>query len=52
MGDRVESFWSLAESILARPGGVRLVAVDGYRGAGKSTFATRLAGWGCDRAHR
>ena len=44
MGDRrVESFRSLAESILALPGGVRLVAVDGYGGAGKSTFATRLA---------
>jgi hypothetical protein len=44
MGDRrVESFRSLAESILARPGGVRLVAVDGYGGAGKSTFAARLA---------
>ena len=44
MGDRrVESFWYLAESILARPGGVRLVAVDGHGGAGKSTFATRLA---------
>jgi hypothetical protein len=44
MGDRrVESFRSLAESILSRPGGVRLVAVDGYGGAGKSTFATRLA---------
>ena len=40
---RVESFRSLAESILALPGGVRLVAVDGYGGAGKSTFATRLA---------
>ena len=44
MGDRqVESFRSLAESILALPGGVRLVAVDGYGGAGKSTFAARLA---------
>jgi hypothetical protein len=43
-GDRrVESFRSLAESILALPGGVRLVAVDGYGGAGKSTFAARLA---------
>lgn len=43
-GDRrVESFQSLAESILALPGGVRLVAVDGYGGAGKSTFAARLA---------
>ena len=40
---RVESFWSLAETILALPGGVRLVAVDGHGGAGKSTFATRLA---------
>jgi hypothetical protein len=43
-GDRrVESFRLLAESILALPGGVRLVAVDGYGGAGKSTFAARLA---------
>jgi uridine kinase len=43
LGDRrVESFRSLAESILALPGGVRLVAVDGYGGAGKSTFAARL----------
>jgi hypothetical protein len=39
----VESFASLAESILALPGGARLVAVDGYGGAGKSTFAARLA---------
>jgi putative protein kinase ArgK-like GTPase of G3E family len=44
MGDRrVESSWSLAESILARPGGVRLVALAGHGGVGKSTFATRLA---------
>src|SRR4029078_11074227 len=44
LGDRrVESFRSLAESILAVPGSVRLVAVDGYGGAGKSTFAARLA---------
>src|SRR6476661_8671860 len=44
MGDRqVQTFRSLAGSILARPGGVRLVAVDGYGGAGKSTFAARLA---------
>src|SRR6478609_7355621 len=44
LGDRrVESFRSLADSILALPGGVRLVAVDGYGGAGKSTFATRMA---------
>jgi len=40
---RVQSFRSLAESILALPGGVRLVAVDGHGGAGKSTFAARLA---------
>jgi dephospho-CoA kinase len=44
MGERrVQSFRSLAESILALPGGVRLVAVDGHGGAGKSTFAARLA---------
>jgi len=44
MGDRrVESFRALAESIHALPGGVRLVAVDGYGGVGKSTFAARLA---------
>src|SRR4029079_19771826 len=36
-------FRSRAESILALPGGVQLVAVDGYGGAGKSTFAARLA---------
>lgn len=40
---RVESFRALAESIHALPGAVRLVAVDGYGGAGKSTFAARLA---------
>ena len=39
----MQTFRSLAGSILARPGGVRLVAVDGYGGAGKSTFAARLA---------
>jgi uridine kinase len=41
----VESFASLAASIVARPsrtGAVRLVAVDGPGGAGKTTFAGRL----------
>jgi uridine kinase len=42
----VERFADLAAEILARParlGGVRLVAVDGPSGAGKTTFADRLA---------
>ena len=42
-GRRVESFRSLAEWMHARPGGVGLVGVDGYGGAGKSTFVARLA---------
>jgi len=43
----VESFAELAEQVLNRPprlGGVRMVAVDGPSGAGKTTFAERLAG--------
>lgn len=42
----VERFADLAAEILDRParlGGVRLVAVDGPSGAGKTTFARRLA---------
>lgn len=42
----VETFTELAARILARPaqcGPVRLVAIDGPGGAGKSTFAARLA---------
>lgn len=42
-----DTYRSLAGEILARParlGGVRLVAVDGGTGAGKTTFAVRLAG--------
>jgi hypothetical protein len=44
---RAERFADLADRILATParlGPVRLVAVDGPAGAGKSTFAGRLAG--------
>ena len=33
----------VVDAIMARPGPVRLVAVDGPGGAGKSTFAARLA---------
>jgi uridine kinase len=43
----LERFADLAVEILNRPahlGEVRLVAVDGPSGAGKTTFATRLAG--------
>jgi uridine kinase len=43
----VERFADLAAEVLARParlGGVRVVAVDGPSGAGKTTFADRLAG--------
>ena len=43
----VETFASLAEIVRARParlGPVRLVAVDGPAGSGKTTFAERLAG--------
>lgn len=46
----VRSYDELFETILERPGGVRLVAVDGHGGAGKSTFASRLASAGDDRA--
>ncbi len=43
---KIERFAGLAASILTLPpscGAVRLVAIDGPGGAGKSTFATRLA---------
>lgn len=33
----------VVEALMERPGPVRLVAVDGPGGAGKSTFADRLA---------
>lgn len=42
----VERYADLANRVLARParlGGVRLVAIDGPTGAGKTTFARRLA---------
>jgi uridine kinase len=39
----VAAFDDLVDEIIARPGPVRLVAVDGPGGAGKSTFAARLA---------
>jgi uridine kinase len=49
MGVRVEvlRYADLAAAVLGRParlGGVRLVAVDGPSGGGKTTFAARLAG--------
>jgi uridine kinase len=37
------SFDALVREVMARPGPVRLVAVDGHGGAGKSTFAARLS---------
>lgn len=43
----IERYADLAAAILLRPprlGGVRVVAIDGPAGAGKSTFADRLAG--------
>jgi uridine kinase len=46
MSTEVETFTELAARLLARPaqcGPVRLVAIDGPGGAGKSTFAARLA---------
>ncbi|HEY7175175.1 MAG TPA: hypothetical protein VH442_09680, partial [Micromonosporaceae bacterium] len=42
----LERYADLANRVLARParlGGVRLVAIDGPTGAGKTTFARRLA---------
>jgi hypothetical protein len=45
---KVLDFAELVGEILARPGPVRLVAVDGPGGAGKSTFAARLARWAGD----
>lgn len=39
----LHSYKELVETILERSAGVRLVAVDGHGGAGKSTFAERLA---------
>jgi uridine kinase len=49
----VERYADLAAEILARParlGRVRMVAVDGPSGAGKTTFAQRLARWVPDPA--
>lgn len=43
---RVQSFKELGESVMARPprlADIRMVAVDGRSGSGKSTFATRFA---------
>ncbi len=39
----IRSYAGLLEGIMSRPGPVRLVAVDGPGGSGKSTFAARLA---------
>jgi uridine kinase len=39
---QIETFERLVDLVLRRPGPVRLVAVDGPGGAGKSTFADRL----------
>jgi uridine kinase len=39
----VARFQDLAHQVMAMPGPVRLVGVDGCGGAGKSTFAARLA---------
>jgi uridine kinase len=41
--ERVRRFDELARELLSRPGGVRLVGVDGRGGAGKTTFAARLS---------
>jgi uridine kinase len=45
VGARVETYRSLAERVLAAPpkAPTRLIAIDGHGGAGKSTFAKRLA---------
>ncbi|HEX6871780.1 MAG TPA: hypothetical protein VF163_11835 [Micromonosporaceae bacterium] len=46
VAQRVERFADLADTVLARParlGPVRLVAVDGHAGSGKTTFGHRLA---------
>jgi uridine kinase len=40
---QIETFERLVDCVLDRPGPVRLVAVDGPGGAGKSTFADRFA---------
>jgi uridine kinase len=45
-GPTIDTFVALARDVLARPprlGRVRLVAIDGPSGAGKTTFAARLA---------
>jgi uridine kinase len=41
--ERVRRYGDLAGELLARPGPVRLVGVDGCGGAGKTTFAARLS---------
>jgi uridine kinase len=49
----VRRFTDLAAAVLDRPGPVRLVGVDGCAGAGKTTFAARLAAAadGCPVVH-
>lgn len=46
----VTQYRSLVDRILERPAPVRLVAVDGPGGAGKSTFAARLEAAAADQA--
>jgi uridine kinase len=41
--ERVRRFDELARDLLARPGAVRLVGIDGCGAAGKTTFAERLS---------
>jgi uridine kinase len=51
--DAVRRFADLAAEVLAMPGPVRLVGVDGCGGSGKTTFAARLseAAAGCPVVH-
>jgi uridine kinase len=43
MSAAVRRFADLADEVLAKPGPVRLVGVDGCGGSGKTTFAARLS---------
>lgn len=43
MDERIRRFADLADDIRAQPGAVRIVGIDGCGGAGKTTFADRLA---------
>jgi len=51
-GGRVCGFEDLVDRILNKPGSVRLVAIDGPGGSGKTVFANRLSAAAGEHAHQ